>query len=163
MYPFVDDYTKYICQDAVIDIYIETENPDIKLALFTLQHSDAGGLYVRLIYVDKNGNIDKSKGNNGIAAVYTNAENSNKVEKIKFSFVYGDVKRAYIVVDWSKVFNDGVNYGNANGNRIISKLCYIRASSQTTIKDVFDSTPIANEIVWSQKHISRIGIGCVIL
>lgn len=43
------------------------------------------------------------------------------------------------------------NYGNVNGNRIISKLCYIRASSQITIKDVFDSTPIANEIVWSQK------------
>lgn len=151
MYPFVDDYTKYICQDAVIDIYIETENPDIKLALFTLQHSDASGLYVRLIYVDKNGNIDNSKGKNGIAAVYTNAKNSNKVEKIKFSLVYGDVKRAYIVVDWSKVFNDGENYGNGNGNRIISKLCYIRASSQITIKDLFDSTPIANEIVWSQK------------
>lgn len=151
MYPFVDDYTKYICQDAVIDIYIETENPDIKLALFTLQHSDAGGLYVRLIYVDENGNIDNSKGSNGVAALYTNTENSNKVEKIKFSFVYGDVKSAYIVVDWSKVFNDGKNYGNVNGNRIISKLCYIRASSQVTIKDVFDSTPIANEIVWSQK------------
>lgn len=151
MYPFVDDYTKYICQDAVIDIYIETENPDIKLALFTLQHSDAGGLYVRLIYVDENGNIDNSKGSNGVAALYTNTENSNKVEKIKFSFVYGDVKSAYIVVDWSKVFNDGKNYGNGNGNRIISKLCYIRASSQVTIKDVFDSTPIANEIVWSQK------------
>lgn len=151
MYPFVDDYTKYICQDAVIDIYIETENPDIKLALFTLQHSDAAGLYVRLIYVDENGNIDNSKGNNGIAAIYTNKENSNKVEKIKFSLVYGDVKSAYIVVDWSKVFNDGNNYGNGNGNRIISKLCYIRASSQITIKDVFDSTPIANEIVWSQK------------
>lgn len=151
MYPFVDDYTKYICQDAVIDIYIETENPDIKLALFSLRHSDAAGLYVRLIYVDESGNIDKSKGSNGVAAVYTNAENSNKVEKIKFSFVYGDVKSAYIVVDWSKVFNDGANYGDGNGNRIISKLCYIRASSQITIKDVFDSTPIANEIVWSQK------------
>lgn len=151
MYPFVDDYTKYICQDAVIDIYIETENPDIKLALFSLQHSDASGLYVRLIYVDENGNIDNSKGNKGVAALYTNAENSNKVEKIKFSYVYGDVKRAYIVVDWSKVFNDGVNYGNGNGNRIISKLCYIRASNQITIKDLFDSTPIANEIVWSQK------------
>ena len=151
MYPFVDNYTKYICQDAIIDIYIETENPDIKLALFTLQHSDTAGLYVRLIYVDENGNIDKSKGNNGIAALYVNAENSNKVEKIRFSLVYGDVKSAYIVVDWSKVFNDGKNYGNGNGNRIISKLCYIRASSQITIKDVFDSTPIANEIVWSQK------------
>ena len=154
MYPFVDNYTKYICQDAVIDIHIETENPDIKLALFTLQHSDATGLYVRLIYVDENGNIDKSKGSDGIAAVYTNTTNSNKVEKIEFSYVYGDVKSAYIVVDWSKVFNDGKNYGNRNGNRTISKLCYIRATpstNQITIKYVFDSTPIANEIVWSQK------------
>lgn len=152
MYPFVDNYTKYICQDAVIDIHIETENPDIKLALFTLQHSDTTGLYVRLIYVDENGNIDKSKGSNGIAALYTNTTNSNKVEKMRFTLVYGDVKSAYIAVDWSKVFNDGKNYGSGNGNRIISKLCYIRASSnQITIKDVFDSTPIANEIVWSQK------------
>lgn len=152
MYPFVDNYTKYICQDAVIDIHIETENPDIKLALYTLQHSDTAGLYVRLIYVDENGNIDKSKGSNGIAALYTNTTNSNKVEKMKFTLVYGDVKSAYIVVDWSKVFNDGKNYGSGNGSRIISKLCYIRASTnQITIKDVFDSTPIANEIVWSQK------------
>ena len=154
MYPFVDDYTKYICQDAVIDIYIETENPDIKLALFTLQHSDAEGLFVRLIYVDENGNIDRAKGNNGVAAEHKNTKNSNKVEKIEFSYVYGDVKSAYIVVDWSKVFNDGANYGNGNGNRIISKLCYISAkplTSQVTTKDVFDSTPIANEIVWSQK------------
>lgn len=151
MYPFVDNYTKYICQDAVIDIYLETENPNIKVALFTLQHSDSKGILIRLIYVDDNGNIDITKGSNGIAALYTNTANSDKVEKYNFTLVFGDIKNGYIVVDWTKVFNDGKNYGNGNGNRLISKRCYIRAQSQISIKDVYDSTPLSNEIVWSQK------------
>lgn len=146
-YPYKNIEKRNNVNDAVVDISLLGPESTDSIGLYTFTYETNNQLCIRLCYLNSQGKIDSSRGDNGIAAFFL-GEIVEGINVIKFQLVYDNVIEGKIVVDSSKLIKDGKNYGNL---RVINSRTYVSITPYINTKEYYNYQPVANEIVWSNK------------